>query len=512
MVRLVFFLASFLVAVPGFGGVGGQPPKADRQLRTQQDVAAERSPGERTALVIGNGAYRDSPLKNPVADARAMAAALEKTGFTVTKLENANRIRMREALRDWGNRISLGGVGLFYYAGHGMQVKGRNFLVPVDADIRGEDEVATEALELDAILAKMESARNSLNILILDACRNNPFARSFRSSQQGLAQIDAPLGTFVAYATAPGRTAADGEGGNGLYTTHLLAQLQRPGFGLEEVFKATRQAVVKASHGAQVPWENSSLMGHFSFSGEPPVKAPVVAEPPVSAPRTDGSDRYTNAFGMAFVRVPSGSFVMGGMGSGLEPLHRVKVAGFWFGQTEVTQAQWQSVTGNNPSFFEGEDRPVEQVSFDDIQGFLSKLNARDSKNRYRLPTEAEWEYASRAGAAGEAPEDLNAVSWNLANSENTTHPVGSKQPNAWGLYDMLGNVWEWCQDTWHDDYQGAPSDGSAWIDEGGARVIRGGRWDKGAEWARHCVRGFGGTAARYNTIGLRLVRVPKAGE
>jgi len=231
----------------------------------------------RIALVIGNGAYRDAPLKNPANDARAVAEVLRGCGFQVTELENATREQMFQALRDFGGRIMGGGVGLFYFAGHGMQVKGKNYLVPVGADIANEDEVAYNTLDADAVLAKMETARNRLNLLILDACRNNPFGRSFRSGSQGLAQMDAPAGSYIAFATAPGRTAADGSGSHGLYTQHLLANLKAPGLKVEDVFKRVRNAVMDDSKSQQVPWESSSLRGDFYF-------VPGVATTPAPLP------------------------------------------------------------------------------------------------------------------------------------------------------------------------------------------------------------------------------------
>ena len=256
----------------------------------------------RIALVIGNGAYQGSPLKNPANDARAMADVLKTCGFTVTKLENANRIQMREAIRSFGARIADGGVGLFYFAGHGMQVKGRNYLLPVGADVAQEDEIAGEAVEVDAVLAKMETARNRMNILILDACRNNPFGTSSRSSQQGLAQVDAPTGTFVAFATAPGRTAADGRGEHGIYTSALLRQIKTRGLKLEDVFKRTRSEVLQASDYKQTPWENSSIVGEFEFISQSveslhaqsasPVRLPA---PPVVSALVGGLQVSVNA-------------------------------------------------------------------------------------------------------------------------------------------------------------------------------------------------------------------------
>ena len=230
----------------------------------------------RVALVIGNGAYAEGPLKNPPNDARAMAVALRACGFEVDERIDIDKREMTQAIRDFGRKIQRGGVGLFYFAGHGMQVKGSNFLIPVDADIQAEDDVEFEALDAAKVLVKMEGADNRVNIVILDACRNNPFARSFRSSSRGLVQMQAATGSLIAYATAPGKIAADGEGENGLYTEKLLRFINTPDLNIEQVFKNARQAVVGESDGQQTPWEASSLIGAFYFvlpeeTGTPPV-------------------------------------------------------------------------------------------------------------------------------------------------------------------------------------------------------------------------------------------------
>jgi uncharacterized caspase-like protein len=236
----------------------------DRQLQiapVKPAPAGER----RVALVIGNSAYKSSPLRNPVRDARAISKTLAATGFKVTVLEDASLTNMRRAVRAFGDDLQGGGVGLFYYAGHGMQVRGRNFLIPVNADIEREDEVEDGALDANFVLSKMDSAKNALNLMILDACRNNPFQRSFRSAAQGLAQMDAPSGTLVAFATAPGSVASDGTGENGLYTKYLLANIVRPGLPIEQVFKEVRRGVGRETADRQIPWESSSLRGDFFF-------------------------------------------------------------------------------------------------------------------------------------------------------------------------------------------------------------------------------------------------------
>jgi hypothetical protein len=236
---------------------------------------------QRVALVIGNSLYKEAPLPNPVNDARAIAKSLADAGFRVIKKENTGQKEMQAALREFGDALKQGGVGLFYYAGHGMQVKGRNFLIPVDAQIQREDEVAYNSVDAGQVLDKMEAANNRLNIVVLDACRNNPFARSFRSGGTGLAQMDAPVGTLIAFATAPGSVASDGEGQNGLYTQHLLQSMQKPGIKIEDVFKHVRAAVRKDSGGKQIPWESTSLEGDFIFVPHPPVT--VAAARPATA-------------------------------------------------------------------------------------------------------------------------------------------------------------------------------------------------------------------------------------
>ena len=207
-----------------------------------------------------------------------------------------------------------------------------------------------------------------------------------------------------------------------------------------------------------------------------------------------------------------------GQGSDDEhPRHQVTVAPFYIGKYPVTQAQWQAVMGNNPSHFTGADRPVERVSWDDCQEFLRKLNATvETHGRaslpFRLPTEAEWEYACRAGSEtiwhfGDDPAQLGTYAWFSENSDGETHPVGQLQPNAFGLHDMHGNVWEWCADTWHNNYDGAPTDGSAWESgDSGWHVLRGGSWYHEAKNLRCAVRGRKlRQYRRYIYWGFRLV-------
>ena len=242
----------------------------------------EREDLSKVALVIGNGAYHTAPLRNPPNDARDMARTLRDLGFDVMHRHNTDLVEMKRAVREFGDRIRRADVALFYYAGHGVQSEGRNYLIPVGAVIDSEPEVEYESVDAGFVIAQMEAAGTPLNIVILDACRNNPFARSFRSATRGLTQVTAPTGTLIAYATAPGSVASDGDGENGLYTQELLRFMRMPGLSVEEVFKQVRISLNEKTDGDQTPWESSSLVGDFYFTGPPEPPAP--AEPAVSEP------------------------------------------------------------------------------------------------------------------------------------------------------------------------------------------------------------------------------------
>ncbi len=218
-----------------------------------------------------------------------------------------------------------------------------------------------------------------------------------------------------------------------------------------------------------------------------------------------------NGVSLEMIYVPGGRFNMGspeGDGSDSErPLHEVTVPSFYIGKHQVTQEQWQSVMGANPSVFkDGKNLPVETISWNDAKEFCKKLSRMTGKE-YRLPSEAEWEYACRAGTTGDYAGDLDALGWYDGNASGKTHPVGEMEPNAYGLHDMHGNVWEWCEDVWHDTYDGAPNDGKAWLSGGdtGRRVLRGGSWNYNGNYCRSADRGRFAAGYRYISIGFRVV-------
>lgn len=479
---------------------------------------------QRTALVIGNSAYSSGPLKNPVNDASDMATALRSLGFNVTLHRNANHHTMENAIREFGGKLSRNrGVGLFYYAGHGMQIDSVNYLIPVGTRVDKPSDVKFKAVNADMILAEMENAKNGTNIVILDACRDNPFSRSFRSAKRGLEIISsAPMGTFISYSTAANQVAQDGEGRNSPYTKALLANIGKPGLTLSDVFMEVRKQVSKET--GQVPWESSSLVGHFYFkTGQRDAARPDVpdrteyamARPPAPEPSRENS--FTDpATGMEMIFVKGGCYQMGdtfGDGDANEkPIHEVCVNDFYVGKYEVTQGQWREIMGSNPSSFSicGDNCPVENVSWNDVQNFIIKLNNRTGK-RYRLPKEAEWEYAARSGGKSEnwpgtsSESSLENYAWYHVSSASKTHPVGQKQPNGLGLYDMCGNVWEWCHDWYDNNYYGSSDrDNPAGPSSGSHHVIRGGGWFNSAANARAAFRGRFLRDNRYYNLGFRL--------
>ncbi|MBS1808050.1 MAG: SUMF1/EgtB/PvdO family nonheme iron enzyme [Acidobacteria bacterium] len=556
----------------------------------------------RVALVIGNSAYALGALANPVNDARDIAATLRQANFEVLFGENQNRRQMRELIRQFGDKIRNGGVGLFFFAGHGVQVNSTNFLIPIGAEITKETEVEDEAVSVNFVLAQMEDARNKLNIVVLDACRDNPFARSFRTAgERGLAVTkSAPTGTLIAYATGAGSVASDGAGRNGLFTQELLTNLKTPGLTLESVFRRTRTTVRSKSNGQQVPYEYTSVEGEdFYFlppngAAPPPVTAPVTATgPPTTKPANslrmsvagvpltamsfvtasvDASGNVTNqrqeqCYGfvedlggvkLEMVEVPGGTFQMGSTSSAAQeafedakrynkdvkyerfsyeqPQHEVSVSGFAMGKYEVTQAQWQAVMGTTvsqqrdkenkdwPLRGEGGEYPMYYVSWEEAREFCQELSQRTGKT-YRLPTEAEWEYAARAGTitvfAFGPTISAQIVNYNGNNpyqqAANGSYrekavPVGGMgAANRFGLFDMHGNVWEWCEDMWHESYVGAPSDGSAWLSGGDSnrRALRGGSLAQNAWECRSARRSWNSPRLRRNMGGFRVVAVSR---
>jgi Caspase domain len=235
----------------------------------KRQEAQSKQAQRKLALVIGNSNYAEKFLMNPVNDATDMAEKLNELGFDVISRTNLNKKAMKQVIREFVDRMAVNDVNLFYFAGHGVQVDGENYLIPIDIDFNlTKSELPDEAIKANTILNMMSEVANRTNIFILDACRDSPFRSMSRSSViSGLATLEGGVGTLIAYATAPGSVANDGYGRNGLYTQYLLKNIGTPGITVEQMFKRVRVDVLNATNNAQVPWENSSLRGDFCFAG-----------------------------------------------------------------------------------------------------------------------------------------------------------------------------------------------------------------------------------------------------
>jgi uncharacterized caspase-like protein len=277
-VRCANLLRRSLLQLGAAALLGGSTALRAQSVATPAVSAQGAAAQRRMALVIGNGAYRSSLLKNPVGDAQAVAASLKTLGYEVTLKQDMALFALIEALRDFSVRSTSGDVRLLFYAGHGMQVKGRNYLLPVDTEPQGEDEIAAKAADVGEFIDRLAANKQGLNIIVLDACRVNPFAGGvivgpdgrrlkFRGlTPAGLARVEAPVGTLVAFSTAPNGVALDGsDGAHSIYAKHLLRNMQTPGLPIEQLFKRVRIGVAEETQRVQVPWESSSLTTDFCF-------------------------------------------------------------------------------------------------------------------------------------------------------------------------------------------------------------------------------------------------------
>ena len=260
------------VAIIAFAVCWSELALSQRSLAVEPASATE----QRVALVIGNASYDGgAQLRNPVNDATDVAKTLRELGFQVTLMADADWRKMRVGIQDFTQALSRGGIGLFFFAGHGIESNGKNYLIPVKSSIEDELDLEGKAIDANSVLQGMERARNRLNIVILDACRNNPYSRGWRSAPQGgLAQMAAPAGSFIAFATSPGRIANDGTGRNGIFTKHLLANLQTGESDIDRVFNRVTHGVAVETRNSQVPWKQSSLTNIFRFRNDEQLPTP----------------------------------------------------------------------------------------------------------------------------------------------------------------------------------------------------------------------------------------------
>lgn len=531
---------------------------------------------KRVALVIGNSAYKNAPaLPNPEHDAEDVATTLKRLGFEVFSGSSLDKAAMEDLTIRFSREVKLADVAMVYYAGHGLQFGGVNYLMPTDAKLEDEADLR-RLVRVDDIMTDLQKAK-VLKILVLDACRDNPLADSLRRNldrsrasfiQNGLAKLDSPVGTVIAYATQAGRTAEDGNGRNSPFTRAVLAHITDP-TEIGVTFRRIASDVYELSNKQQLPELSISLVGEIYLSPTSPAKGPVAAPPPVPAPQiTSPGPRPIKAFkegrkpsvlssaetqainpGETFLEcgqcpelvvIPPGEFVMGASpdekdpASSKLPFHSVRIpAKLAVGRFEVTNAQFaafltavgkpalvetyvaqkraESASRFNLRISSGGTRyivddgydeyPASFVTFVGAAAYVDWLSKTTGK-QYRLLTEAEWEYAARAASKTEYfygteadwkqhcdyanVSDLDArmkypkIRAALCNDGfPDLAPVGRLKPNSFGLYDVYGNVLEWVSDCWHPNYDGAPTDGTAWTKgaDCNSRIIRGGSID-----------------------------------
>ncbi len=600
----------------------------------QSFLAYSQTSGPRYALVIGNGNYAElSKLRNPANDAADMAKALKALGFKEVKLlVDADLPTMEDAVDRLGAELSQAAdsVGFFFYAGHGVQSGGINYLIPADAHIPTDAYLKTKALPAQVVMETLQGSRNALNIVVLDACRDNPFSWG-RSASRGLSVVASqPTGSIVAYATSAGSVAQDGTGRNGVFTAELLKQIGTPGLEIKDVFNRTGKAVSQATAGKQVPaiynqFFDSAYLAGSSPGGLPAEQGATAAAPAAAAPsftvsRSYGSlvvdaatagelyldgaklgdlpagakatmtnieagdrsveiryadgkiekrgatvseGRITNVSfgykkaaaqpatalnverpGPGFVLVPGGTFTMGSPPTepgryADEEQHQVTLSPFAISVYDLTFDEYDeycAATKARRPDDEGWGRgssPVINVSWFDAVSYCNWRSKKEGKtpaykisgkdvacnwgaNGYRLPTEAEWEYAAKGGPEASAratnamfagSADPGEVAWYSDNSGNRTHPVGEKAPNGLGLYDMAGNVWQWCWD-WHGNYTSATQADPRGPSHGMNRIYRGGSWILSPESLRSAMRGNNGPDFWNNRSGFRIVFKP----
>jgi formylglycine-generating enzyme required for sulfatase activity len=563
---------------------------------------------KRVALVIGNAAYKNATtLPNTRNDATDIAAALTRLDFSVNKVIDGTFDDMRRALLRFGRDAIGADMAVIFYSGHGMEIGGQNWLIPIDAELQSDRDAENEAIALNSAMLQVANG-SKLGLVILDACRNNPFAAKmqrsarFRSVDRGLVRVEPSDNVLVAYAAREGTIASDGDGRHSPFTTALLNNLEKPGLEINFLFRNVRDEVLAATKREQQPFVYGSLSKQAIYLKEPAGQAQDAA--PSTQPTNDAAQawaaaqgttsqavlesfikRYGDSFYADLARarledlkksqvavvappvapavssgpcgsvhitvslssrsaqplsaaeecalkpkdvfrecdncpemivVPPGSFTMGSPSNEKErfdnegPQHRVTISrAFAAGKFTVTVDQfadfvkatgydagskckayqagkWEersSRSFRNAGYSQTGSHPAVCLNWNDARAYVQWLSKTTGK-AYRLLTEAEWEYAARAGTStryfwgdeigsGNANCDGCGSRWD----NKQTAPVGSFKPNAFGLYDMHGNALQWLEDCWHEDYNGAPVDGSAWTSgDCSDRILRGGAW------------------------------------
>ncbi len=481
-------------------------------------VVLKNYTGKRIALVIGNWKYKFRSLHNPENDARDMTRVLRNLGFEVIHKQNLGLDEMEDEIIQFKIKLmKKGQVGLFYYAGHGLEIEGKNYLLPTDMRNPETELIKSKSIQAQWVISAMKGSGSLVNIMILDACRTfpRPDRNSINNADYGLAAMNAPSGTIISFATGSGQSTPDGKKGtNGLYTGHLLKFLQQDGLKIEEVFKKTRQQVALATHNKQVPPVYDSMIGDFCLVSceKTTSPQPVSKEEPGTVFRDSLAD---GGSGPEMVWISAGSFrmgdIQGGGDSDEKPVHRVSVGKFAMGKFEVSFAEYDKfaeATGrkkpNDRGWGRG-NRPVINVSWNDATAYAKWLSNQTGKT-YRLPTEAEWEYAARAGTETKYwwGNDIDKSKANYSYNLGKTSPVGNYNSNKFGLYDTVGNVWEWTCSEYEDKYNGKEK---TCINKNSNkyRVLRGGSWNYDPRYVRTAFRLRSTPYSRVVDDGFRVV-------
>ncbi|MFC5394729.1 SUMF1/EgtB/PvdO family nonheme iron enzyme [Bosea vestrisii] len=564
---------------------------------------AQGSDGQppRLALVVGNAAYRTAPLANAAADARAVADVLRQGEFDLVSIENADRSAMDGALATFRAKLARGAQVVIFYAGHAVQSRGRNFLVPVDAAPRGPAEVARDAIDLDQLLDALIVSRPASAVVVLDAARDNPWQAGLGGGK-GLAPIERIETVAIVAPAAPGRTVAETPGRADPAIEEWLKAIRTPGLDMTAALTRAREAVSRATRRSQQLWLSSMPPAGLVVTpiGRPVATAlnttrAITTAPPPPGPQSDQLGPYELSFwetikdsrnpdeyrayleaypngrfaGLARTReqslraqrasatqapasapaqaptpapsatsrtvrdcddcpelslIPAGSFEMGSneMFEFEKPVHAVTIARpFYIGTDEVTFAQWDACVAEGGCSYRPGDRnlgrgkrPVTDIHWNDANAYLVWLSYKTGR-KYRLPTEAEWEYAARAGTTTSYPWG-NSVDKEMANClgcnaqpRRQANEVGQFPPNRFGLRDMAGNAAEWVADCWSETYRAAPLDGSAYAPAGcRERVLRGGSFNNDPRYLRSAARFKYESDVRFYTNGFRVVREP----
>ena len=538
-------------------------------------VAEAAAAGKRLALLVANGNYPDVgvSIRSASGDVRLLDKSLRNFGFDVNLTENLSKSDMQKTLDSFESKVSQGSIVFLYFEGFGIQVSHQNYLLPVDASIWSEAEVKRDGFDLDVILSEIARRGGTVKLVVIDAARHDPYERRFRAVSAGLAGIVAPEGTLALFSATPGKVNADPTSAVSVFMGELVKAMQRTDMTAEDVFTRTRLNVSRISDGDQIPWTTSSLVDEFYFAGlstskslsaegqpqdgsqpapyntggsapgtvasAPAIKQeasqargesqpqaqttskPSAQETPGTAPEKPSDVLRDCSDCPELTVVPSGSFDMGAVGSPFTlPVHRVVISRpLAISTNEITFRDWDKcVAGGGCSFrpddfgWGGGDQPVINVSWTDAKTYAVWLS-RQTGQSYRLPSEAEWEYAARGGTS-------TAFYWGpqlgsrMANCRDCqeekigrTRLVGSFPPNRFGLNDMSGNVAEWVEDCWNDNYRGAPKNGSAWITGNcSLHVLRGGSFDSSSAYIKPAARFRYDTDVRFYANGFRVIR------